>query len=520
MFFRFNIPYSTHLREIILPDTTALIDQAIRIETVHMTSVCLTIDLWSACATHSFLAITMHFIDRNFELKARLLNCTAFPGRLTAPDVRGLYEKTLRRFSLHDKAIKLTTDSAPFELKGISLLYFNWSPGDYAWKSVRRCDNVTDIDLPTDMSVVEDVFSQLPRRVWNFGHSLRLVVKDGLDLITESATSVVRDVLDKTAERLNSIKQSVAACEWLQLNGQTTLSEMTANGLTFHLKMLRFVTTAPQVVNSALSLVTNEPAIYFTELELSVLSELVAVLEPVEEALGQVEARTTTTVSAVCPIVKGLQTELLKMTTSDRVQHCQLLAIALVQSIERRLVRTYFENDDYRLASVLDPRFKLDWIDNDSEKIRMMRILADRVKQKVVLLSRTAKEDSDIRKMNEDTPPSPKKPKIFSFLGPSTTQAGQGASSKNALKDIENYFGEGRQHVPDVISYWKERNCDKLLTDIVREVLAVTATSPPAEKAFQTTDDFLQFEEDEVESDTFRSLLLIKHNKELYANLQ
>jgi len=57
---------------------------------------------------------------------------------------------------------------------------------------------------------------------------------------------------------------------------------------------------------------------------------------------------------------------------------CEPLVIALKAGVNKRFADV-FSNDDAKLAAILTPKFKLDWIDLDSEKITVSDMLKSRV---------------------------------------------------------------------------------------------------------------------------------------------
>ena len=83
------------------------------------------------------------------------------------------------------------------------------------------------------------------------------------------------------------------------------------------------------------------------------------------------------------------------------------LVSTLITSINKRLQR-YESNDAFKVATVLDPRWKLDWcLADEVEDIKSL------VNDKVASVGPV--NDATIDRA--DTPPAPKKIKLFGFMG-------------------------------------------------------------------------------------------------------
>ena len=86
-------------------------------------------------------------------------------------------------------------------------------------------------------------------------------------------------------------------------------------------------------------------------------------------------------------------------------------------------------------------------------------------------------------------------------------------------KDIDEYLGEPRENI-NCLEFWKTRDCSEQVRKYVREVMALTATSAPSERVFSIAGDFYSAKRNRLSKDTFRSLLLIKMNQELFETLR
>lgn len=73
---------------------------------------CLTTDCWTSRDNKSYIAITVHFIDNNFNLKSILLSCHSFLENHTSDNLCEQINKTLNAWNLRDKIVFAVSDNA------------------------------------------------------------------------------------------------------------------------------------------------------------------------------------------------------------------------------------------------------------------------------------------------------------------------------------------------------------------------------------------------------------------------
>ncbi len=82
----------------------------------------LTCDIWSSISGHSYLAITVHFINEKFEMKNFLLEFDLIPFSQDGQQIYNKIKEILFEFNFETKFIALKTDNAKNNVKGIRLL--------------------------------------------------------------------------------------------------------------------------------------------------------------------------------------------------------------------------------------------------------------------------------------------------------------------------------------------------------------------------------------------------------------
>jgi zinc finger BED domain-containing protein 1 (E3 SUMO-protein ligase ZBED1) len=72
----------------------------------------LTCDHWTSIAGSTFLAVTCHFINENWEIISLTLTCSEHRGRTTAAQSKKAIEEVLKKYDLKlENAVALVTDT-------------------------------------------------------------------------------------------------------------------------------------------------------------------------------------------------------------------------------------------------------------------------------------------------------------------------------------------------------------------------------------------------------------------------
>ena len=78
----------------------------------ELVTACLTTDCWTSRDNKSYIAITVHFIDNNFNLKSILLSCHSFIENYTSENLAEQINKTLNAWNLKSKIVFSVSDNA------------------------------------------------------------------------------------------------------------------------------------------------------------------------------------------------------------------------------------------------------------------------------------------------------------------------------------------------------------------------------------------------------------------------
>ncbi len=184
-----------------------------------------------------------------------------------------------------------------------------------------------------------------------FAHVLQLVVKDGLQNAGQ-----INTVIKKCSKLVYFIRKSTIASDVLcdEIRPQ-------ADNITRWNSQLKMVKSVFSILENKLSELEGAPNL--TTYDRNILQDIVTILTPFEEATEFVQVGCVPSAGYVLPCAVGLAHHL-RVTTS---RYNSAFFRGLKASLDRRM--PYYErNETYILATILDPRFKLRWCNDEDEK--------------------------------------------------------------------------------------------------------------------------------------------------------
>jgi hypothetical protein len=269
----------------------------------------------------------------------------------------------------------------------------------------------------------------------------------------------MKNVIAKVWNLVSHVRQSTSATDLF--DGCTKLQAANKTRWNSQLKMLRSVLKVPQDVLNSLAY-SAKPTAY----EMKLVSELCEVLLPFEEATDAIQGELIVTSGMVLVCVRGLRAEMQRL----RDIYSSRLVTTLQDSIEKRLA-PYEVMDDYKLATTLDPRFKLDWCQHDeSRDVRELLI------SQVVRLSPTTQ--------TEDNAPIHKRSRLMKFMASRAPPSATTQSLPNM--EITDYFSQ--PPLPEhskPLDFWNENMFRySILSKLAAKYLSIPASSASVERLF------------------------------------
>lgn len=108
---RYVIPTRKTMSTAMISDRKQFIEDQLCATFNKLDKVSVTVDIWTNRIMHSFLGITVHFIE-DWHLKSGLLACKEFFGRHTAENIVSHYDEVIEMFHLRHKISHVVSYSA------------------------------------------------------------------------------------------------------------------------------------------------------------------------------------------------------------------------------------------------------------------------------------------------------------------------------------------------------------------------------------------------------------------------
>ena len=93
-----------------------------------MESVCLAIDTWTSATTENYLAITAHFLNRDFQMESCFLACSKFGERHTQENLKQELIRITKEWKIEDKVVLIVTDNAANIVNAVKSTKFKHLP--------------------------------------------------------------------------------------------------------------------------------------------------------------------------------------------------------------------------------------------------------------------------------------------------------------------------------------------------------------------------------------------------------
>ena len=384
----YKIPSRKYFSSKILPATSSKLYSDICIRLNPLPTICLTVDIWTNRTMRAYIGITGHFIE-DYQLQGVMLACRRFEGIHTAENVLTNYEDIITQFNLQGKVGYIITDNAANMLKAFVKL-----PGA---ELERGDDSESDEDEDQDFYIPVDSlekFYHIPQHISCFIHTLQLVVQDGLKDIGS-----VSPIISKASKMVSFVRHSCKASSLFENHNKLQAKNDTRWNSTN--KMLKsLLNVDPRIIEEL-----DYPS-KLIKYEMKIISEITAILTPFELATMKSQAQNSVTSSLIIPCIRGIRAELKELFTTYKSK----MLTTLTSSLERRLLK-YEEEDIFKLAATLDPRWKLDWCDNLEANY-----IKDLITKKLCEMILHVQSDTLVSETESIAPPK-KRCKLFSFMG-------------------------------------------------------------------------------------------------------
>ena len=420
-----------------------------------------------------------------------MLACCRFVGSHTGEAIASHFEETVESFGLTGRVFHVVTDNAANMTKAFQLLNQD--------QENTECDD--EFDEENDVSPAEleeelDVID-VPIHQPCFSHTIQLVVKDGLKYADQ-----INRVLGKVSKLVSHVRSSTQASDILEREAKIRLQAANVTRWNSQLMVLRSLLKVSDDTMEKLDY-SGKP----NQHDMNIVKDLVEILTPFEWATDLTQGQNKVTASVILPVVRGLRSEINDLHHKFKSR----FVATLKSSIDSRL--TKYEQECFKLAAALDPRWKLAWCATQESKDVKQLII-----QKVTILYESNPQATTrIESAHpSDSEQPPKRSKLFQFMG--NIPIARTAPTDNVdavISKVEAYFDSPcLPEDTDPLEYWKSQQSQQpQLANLACQYLSIPASSGPVERLFSIAGKVFRPDRCRLADTLFEKLMFIGCNQ-------
>lgn len=313
---QYQIPSREYFKQNIVPKMYEDCREKIRALISSSDYISLTTDIWTNSATNdSFISLTSHITDKDFNYSHAVLNAKHFPGSHKSEHISRILLDIITEWDISAKIYIVVRDGGKNIVKGVN-----------------------DANLESESC---------------FLHNLHLIVTDAL-----ASQRAMKDIVAIARKIVGHFNHSPLACsnfkkiqeEQLHLTYKKLVQDISTRWNSTYYMLSRILE-----LKSAVSLYANENSEVpnFTSNQWTLIEGCLKLLAPFQDITKQISS-SESVISEVIPMVFTLN----KYLSSTTVSGLGTMKDSLEENINKRFSSIY-ENDHFSIATVLDPRFKM-----------------------------------------------------------------------------------------------------------------------------------------------------------------
>ena len=417
----------------------------------------LTTDLWSSTGKiEPYLAVTVHYINKEWELKSNCLHTLFMPQDHTGVNISQALQSILESWALpENKLACITTDNGSNVIAAVEILKWN---------------NLTC-----------------------FGHNLHLGITNSMkddDRITR-AVGVAHKIINTFAHSWKKKRELMKLQTEMDLPRHSLITECTTRWGTRY-KMLHRILKQERAIAQVLN---NDPRTTHLKprwQDTEVMESIVSALKPISDFTDILSAEERVTASCLKPLLNHLHNEALVQNKGDTTLKCD------IQDRIKEYMRKKYEVESVigtlNISCCLDPRFMLRYC-SDEEASAISQTI---IQEGIVVARRVEEQQPPQPTQTEDeiqkSPIPAKKRRLVDILTTTNSSLGEILNHQERLQDeLSRYL---KYNKPDVSSnpleWWKFHRKDlPYLSILAKKYLCICATSCPSERVFSTSGNIL-----------------------------
>lgn len=423
----------------------------------------ITTDGWTSSNSHKFIAVTVSFINENWQLVCRTLACRDLNISNTGENIKCLIESILGEFKVEKRNVTAAvSDRGANCVLAVQLSGFEHVP------CFAHAIN-TKMEEMLAMNFIAPVLSKIK----------------GI-YATLSRSKNAKNFFGSCQKSLNlSCKQMPSSCptRWWSETGQFKFV------IDNEMALYKFITTYPDMDQTCL----------LSQDDISRIKAILLVMEPMEKYVTTLGSETVATASIVVPLIRKLDSVFNKFKFHDPIACFEMKKF--FKSVPKFLEKLYIEEKSLmELATYLDPRFK------DGRRMDLEVILRREINE--LKANQSEKNCNDIVK---------KVSKRKSALEELFDAEDEAIVVEVATHELNLYYSQLKIPITDdPLLWWKNRsNVFPYLSRLAKKYLCVPATSVLSERVFSRGGKVVTKETSRITDQHAEELIFLHMNKEI-----
>lgn len=342
----FVLPDRDTMNDVIIPLCAQKIQEKITSELQHVDRVYLIITIWIDKNSISHASFRINFINDEWIVVERHLGNYATESKLNPSSLVSMMEKVMERFKITSKAEKILLDNTiPFadDLNHICLVTSQYSS-----------KNLSDCEFST-------LLSFLPKTIGSVTQRLRKIVIQSI-WGDDTTFSPIRIALKKAVNLIIAVSHSPIALEHLK---RRSIDICDIRSLVSLLEAVTLISENLSHFNVVLGFLDSpyNDSVALTASEHEILKEISEIFNTF---VTTVKCHGDNKIRAIAPAVRGLMTSF-DSPNHFNFRHCDAIRSCVI-NLSKEWLGPFLTCDDVAIASFLDPRFKLNWLESQSDK--------------------------------------------------------------------------------------------------------------------------------------------------------
>jgi hypothetical protein len=334
-----------------------------------------TADIWSS-HKRSYLGVTVHFVHPlTLAMVSSVLTCRRFKGSHTGQAIGEMLSSIFSEFNITSKIQNVVTDNAANFTKAFTLFAINESDegttiDDDEEQSLLISENVSNALQNVNENDDDDPIILPPHKSCG-NHSLNLVAST--DVTAARTDKTYQKSYDRSMSKVQALSNATSRSSKMndmveEITGKTFLKPICTRWCSDFYSVERVVDIGHEKVVECQKALGQNP---MTQADMNFLISYLAVMKPVERAMKLLESETDCYLGTMIPTILSLEKKLQRNNDLSM----KPLVTALLAGLKKRFGAILNDND-YKIATVLHPKFKLNFFPNEQRAELRQLLLA------------------------------------------------------------------------------------------------------------------------------------------------